>query len=78
MTLSIGKQMITIHMLPNISRLKNNQTIRFDQLIRYGEGKTRKLVPDLIFFFKKHYMKLKEMATAFQILVVLDLDMQQK
>ena len=30
-----GKQIITIHILPNITRRKSNQTIKFDQLIKY-------------------------------------------
>ena len=30
------KQMITIHILPNISRSKGNQTIKFGQLIEYN------------------------------------------
>ena len=30
-----GKQTIAIHTLPNISRIKSNQTMKFDQLIEY-------------------------------------------
>ena len=30
-----GKQLIIIHILPNISRSKGNQTIKFSQLIEY-------------------------------------------
>ena len=30
-----GKQLITIHILPCISKSKGNQTIKFDQLIEY-------------------------------------------
>ena len=30
------KQIITIHLLPNISRSKDNQTIKFGQLIEYN------------------------------------------
>ena len=33
MTSQPGKQTIAIHMLPNISRSKGNQTMRFGQLI---------------------------------------------
>ena len=33
MTLQSGKQAIAIHILPNISRLKDNQTMKFGQLI---------------------------------------------
>ena len=43
-----GKQTIAIHILPNISRCKDNQTIKFDQLITY---KTR------YNFLKKSYTK---------------------
>ena len=32
-TLSPGEQMITIHILPNILRIKGNQTMRFGQSI---------------------------------------------
>ena len=30
-----GKQTIAIHILPNISRIKGNQTVKFGQLIEY-------------------------------------------
>ena len=30
-----GSQTIAIHILPNISQSKDNQTLRFDQLIEY-------------------------------------------
>ena len=33
MTSQPGKQIIRIHILPNISRSKSNQTMRFGQLI---------------------------------------------
>ena len=33
MTLQPGQQTITIHMLPNISRSKDNQAIKFIQVI---------------------------------------------
>ena len=35
MTSQPGKQTIAIHILPNISRNKNNQIIKFGQLIEY-------------------------------------------
>ena len=35
MTSQLGKQTIVIHTLPNISRSKGNQTMKFDQLIEY-------------------------------------------
>ena len=36
MTLQPGKQTITIHILPNISRSKCNQRIKFGQLIEHS------------------------------------------
>ena len=36
MTLQSGKQTIAIQTLPNISRSKDNQTIKFDQLAEYN------------------------------------------
>ena len=32
-----GLQTIAIHILPNISQSKGNQTMKFDQLIEYNE-----------------------------------------
>ena len=58
-----GLQTIAIHLLPNISQSKGNQTMRFDQLIEYNkrniflknyvENEARTLVPDLFLFFQK-------------------------
>ena len=36
MTSQAGQQVITIHMLPNISRSKGNQATKFGQLIEYN------------------------------------------
>ena len=36
MTLQPGKQTIAIHVFPNISRNKNNQAMKFGQLIEYN------------------------------------------
>ena len=36
MTSEPGKQAIAIHILPNISRIKGNQTLIFGQLIEYN------------------------------------------
>ena len=33
-----GLQTIAIHMLPNISQSKTNQTMKFGQLIEYNKG----------------------------------------
>ena len=35
MTSQTGQQIITLHLLPHISRSKGNQTIKFDLLIEY-------------------------------------------
>ena len=56
---------ITIYILPNISRTKLNQTMKYDYLIEYNifffenhaKYGAEKLVPDLLCFFKKLYMK---------------------
>ena len=36
MTLQPGRQIIAIHILSNISRSKDNQTMKFGQLIEYN------------------------------------------
>ena len=36
MTSQPGQQTMTIHILPNISRSKGNQTVKFGQLIDYN------------------------------------------
>ena len=51
MTLQPGKQAIVIHILPNISRSKDNQTMKFGQPIEYNMRKIflkkiKKLLPD--------------------------------
>ena len=38
MTSQTGQQIITIHKLPNISRSKGNQAIKFGKLIEYNVG----------------------------------------
>ena len=48
MTSQSGKQTIAIHILPNISRSKGNQTMKFGQLI---EHKMRNI------FLEKSYTK---------------------
>ena len=57
MTSQTGKQIITIHVLPNISRSKGNQAMKFGQLIdakweifslkNHTQNLMKKLVPDL-------------------------------
>ena len=57
MTSHSGQQTISIHILPNISRSKHNQTMKFGQLIEYiminifVKNVVKKLFPDL--FLKK-------------------------
>ena len=56
-------------MLPNISRSKGNQTMRFGQLIEYNkrnlfflnhvENEAERLVPDLFLFFKRAFCEVK-------------------
>ena len=48
MTSQTGKQTIAIHILPNISRSKGNQTMKFGQLIEYNMRNT---------FVEKSYTK---------------------
>ena len=38
MTAHPRKQTVTIHILPNVSRSKGNQTMKFGQLIEYKMG----------------------------------------
>ena len=53
MTSHSGQQTISIHILPNISRSKHNQTMKFGQLIEYiminifVKNVVKKLFPDL-------------------------------
>ena len=48
-----GLQTIAMHLLPNISLSKCNQTMKFGQLIEHNKRKSGKLVPDLFLLFKK-------------------------
>ena len=56
MTLQPGKQTLTIHILPIISRSKENQKMNFGQLIEY-ESRAERLLQDLFLFLKKLYVK---------------------
>ena len=51
MTSQPGKQTIAIHILPNILRIKGNQTLKFGQLIEYGMRNV---------FLEKSYAKCAE------------------
>ena len=62
-------QIITIYILPNISRRKGNQTMTFGQLIEYNmrngflqnhvETETGRLLPEPFSFFKKALYEVK-------------------
>ena len=61
MTSQTGQQIIRIHILPNISRSKDNPTMTFGQIKKYSmsnifvkkhaKHEVKKLVPDLFLFF---------------------------
>ena len=60
MTSYNGKQIITIHILPNVLRSKDNQLIEYTKynmrnisIQRQAENEARILVTDLFLFFKK-------------------------
>ena len=61
MTSQLGKQTIAVHILPNISRSKSNQTIKFDQLIE----------SNMINFFKKTLKRGLELASLPHLIVLL-------
>ena len=55
-----GQQTITLPILPNISRSKSNQTMKFGQLRReifffknHTENEAGRLVPDFFLFLRK-------------------------
>ena len=64
-------QTVAIHILPNISRSKDNQTMKFGQIIEYNmskhilqkscrkENEAGRLVPDLFLFFEKALYEVK-------------------
>ena len=69
MTSQTGQQIITIHILPNILRSKDNQVMKFGQLIQwnvrniffksYAGNDAGRLVPDLFLYFKNALYKVK-------------------
>ena len=67
MTSKPGKQTITIHILPNISRSKGNQTTKFGHLYNVlmfflktlTENGARRLVPDLFLLHEKVLYEVK-------------------
>ena len=54
-----GYQTITIHILPNIPRIKGNQTIKSGQLNKMLKNEVGSLVVDLFLFFKKALYDVK-------------------
>ena len=64
MTSQPVQQTVSLHILHNISQRKDNQTIKFGQVIEYNNRnifvqKSGRLVPDLNFFFKKALYEIK-------------------
>ena len=67
MTSQPDSQTIAIHILPDISQSKGNQTMKFGQRIEYkkrniflknyAENEAGRLVPDLFLFLKKLNMR---------------------
>ena len=66
MTSQTGQQIITLQIMPYISRSRSNQEMKFGQLIRCNinssfkncaEYKTGRLVSGLFLFFKKPYIR---------------------
>ena len=83
------KQIIAIHILPNISRSKGNQAMKFGQLLEYNmrnifkpaENQAGRLVPDLFLFFKKALFEIKASSQHLRFniyLVDVHSDIQQK
>ena len=78
MTSQAGKQIITIHILPNISRSKDNKAMKFGKLIeynvrntffkKYAENETGRLVPDLFYSLKKIYISSKQVVDTLVII----------
>ena len=65
MTPQPGKQIIAIHILPNISRSKSNQTMKFSQLLKYNMRNI---------FLEKTYTKLGEETIPIPISIKLKLN----
>ena len=62
MTSQPGSQTITIHILPSISRNKDNQTMKFGQLVEYNmQGPFQKVRARVRFFRKFQKMGKKKM-----------------
>ena len=48
MTSQPRKQTMAIHILPNISRIKDNQIMKFGQLVQYDMRNTQNVVKKLL------------------------------
>ena len=69
MTSQPGLRTIAIHILPNISQSRGNQTRKFGQSVEYNKGniflqklcgnEAGRLVPDLFLFFEKTLYEVK-------------------
>ena len=69
-------------MLPNISRIKSNKTVKFDLLIEHNtekfffknhaENEAGRLIPDLFLFFKNVFFEVK--ASGLQLRDILNFD----
>ena len=65
----VEKQIVRIHILPNIAKDKDNQTTKFTQLIEDNVPinflkksfwkNAKRLVPDFFLFYKKALYKIK-------------------
>ena len=56
MTPQPGQQIITVHILPNTSRSKDNDVNTLRDIFffkNYAESNAGRLIPDLFLFFKK-------------------------
>ena len=66
-SIETGKQTIKLDTLPNISRSRENQTMKLSQLLEYNvrniflkkhaKNETGRLVSNLFWFLKKLYMR---------------------
>ena len=74
MTPQTGKQTIAIHILPNISRSKENEAMKFGRLIEYNkrnnffkiheENEARETIRRFLFVFQKNSMRSKSNSCA--------------
>ena len=77
----IGPQTVTINILVDISKRRENQTMKFGQLMEYNvinislkkswEKKAGRLVPNLFLFFQKTLYEVKTSIIRFSLLTML-------